>query len=239
MRQHSSHWIPRTYPLPPFFPICASYAKVYESRKRIFIVIHRALDEVFRSWSHVAALRALLDTSSGFTGNEVARVSGMQPRSALRALSALEELGIVRRQRGGRDHIFTLNREHVLVCDALLPLYHSERQLPEVVKTAIAEILKGSVMSAVMFGSVAKAEETPQSDLDLCCVVKTNREKEIVRTRLDAESDMLYQKFGVKVAPVIFTVDEIRKKGRTLLVRDILAHGKLIAGKPFKGLLHG
>ncbi|MGA2623864.1 MAG: helix-turn-helix domain-containing protein [Bacteroidota bacterium] len=86
------------------------------------MIMHRVLDEVLRSWSHVAVLRALMDTSTGFTGNEVARVSGMQPRSALKALSSLEELGIVRRQRGGRDHLFTLNREHFLVREALLPI---------------------------------------------------------------------------------------------------------------------
>ena len=53
-------------------------------------------------------LRALIDTNSGFTGNEVARVSGMNPRSAFKALTSLENLGIVNRQIGGRDHIFTL-----------------------------------------------------------------------------------------------------------------------------------
>src|SRR3990172_5905808 len=120
------------------------------------MIIHHVMDEVFRSWSRVAVLRVLLDTTAGFTGNQVARVSGMQPRSALKALSSLEELGIVRRQRGGRDHLFTLNREHFLVNDALLDLYHSERQFPEVITTTLSAMLQGKVVSAVLFGSVAK-----------------------------------------------------------------------------------
>lgn len=41
------------------------------------MIIYRAFDEVFRSWSHVAVIRALIDTANGFTGNETARVSGM------------------------------------------------------------------------------------------------------------------------------------------------------------------
>ena len=86
------------------------------------MVIHRPFDEVLRSWSHVAVLRAILDSAVGLTGNEIARVSGMQPRSALKALTSLEELGIVHRQRGGRDHLFTLNRDHFLTREGLLPL---------------------------------------------------------------------------------------------------------------------
>jgi len=201
--------------------------------------MHRVLDEVLRSWSHVAVLRALLDTSTGFSGNEVARVSGMHPRSALKALSSLEELGIVRRQRGGRDHLFTLNREHFLVRDALLPIYHAERQFPEVVKTYLSASLGSPAVSAVLFGSAARGEETPSSDLDVCCIVKTEKQKETVRQHLDAISSELYRKFGVKVAPVYFTLEELGKKAKSSLVKSILSHGTVIAGRNPKDILHG
>lgn len=203
------------------------------------MVIHRALDEVFRSWSHVAVLRALLDTSTGCSGNEVARVAGMHPRSALKALTSLEELGIVHRQRGGRDHLFTLNREHYLVRDAILSLYHSERQFPEVLTTTLAAILGKPVISAVVFGSVAKKEESAQSDFDLCCIVRTEAQKEVAREMLDCEAPSLYQRFGVKIAPVYFTLEELRKKSKSSLVKDILKQGKLITGKHPKDLLNG
>ncbi len=203
------------------------------------MVIHRALDEVFRSWSHVAVLRALLDTTSGCTGNEVGRISGMQPRSALKALTSLEQLGIVRRQRGGRDHIFTLNRDHFLVRDAILSLYHSERQFPEVLFTMLAAGLKSPVVSAVVFGSVAKREESPLSDLDLCCIVKTEKQKNAVREKLDGEAGSLNRKFGVRVSLLLFTVEELRAKSKSRLVKDIVDHGRLIVGKDLKAVLNG
>ncbi|MBI4428979.1 MAG: nucleotidyltransferase domain-containing protein [Ignavibacteriales bacterium] len=203
------------------------------------MVIHHVLDEVFRSWSSVAVLRVLLHTTTGFTGNEVARASGMHPRSAIKALSLLEELGIVRRQRGGRDHLFTLNREHFLVNHALLDLYNSERQFPEVLMTTLSTVLKGSVLSAVLFGSVAKNEETPRSDLDICCIVKSEKQKDGVRQILDAEAPNLYKKFGVKLAPVVFTLDEVRRNARKPLMRDISRSGKVITGKDLKDLQIG
>jgi predicted nucleotidyltransferase len=173
------------------------------------MIIHRVPDEALRSWSHVAVLRALLDTTTGFTGNEVARLAGMHPLSALKALSSLEVLGIVRRQRGGRDHIFTLNRTHFVVREGLIGLYEAERRLSTAIISTLAGSLRRWVLSAVIFGSVARHEESPASDLDLCCVVKTEAEKEKVRGALESQSVALHETFGIKLAPLLFTHAEL------------------------------
>ena len=202
------------------------------------MVIYRVLDEVFRSWSNVAVLRALLDTASGHSGNEIARISGMHPRSALKALTSLEELGIVRRQRGGRDHLFTLNRQHVLIRDAILPLYSVERRFPGAMLTALSTLLKKSVISAIVFGSVARKEETPKSDIDICCIVKSEKEKDTVRRILDSRSHSIYEKFGVKISPIFFTLEEFQKKSKNSLVKEMLKEGILIVGKNPRILLN-
>jgi predicted nucleotidyltransferase len=203
------------------------------------VIIHRAFDEVFRSWSHVAVLRALLDTTNGYTGNEVARLSGMHPRSALKALTSLEQLGIVNRQRGGRDHIFTLNRSHVLVSDVVEPLYRVEQEFAGRIIHTLASKLKRHVLSAVIFGSVAKRVETPFSDFDLCCIVKTESQKNTIRELLNSDAQKLYRTFGIKISPLFFTLNEVKKKVRTPLLQDIVSHGKLVAGKNVKELIRG
>jgi predicted nucleotidyltransferase len=203
------------------------------------MVIHRAFDEVLRSWSHVAVLRAILDSAGGMTGNEIARASGMHPRSALKALTSLEELGIVRRQRGGRDHLFTMNRDHFLTREGLLPLYQAEQKYRSAIEDSLASLLKDRVVSAVIFGSVSRKEETPQSDLDLCCIVISERKKRVVQELLACEAVSLYKKFGVKVAPVFLSVSEVEKKKRSGLIREILNEGKVILGKRVEELLRG
>jgi predicted nucleotidyltransferase len=203
------------------------------------MVIHRAFDEVLRSWSHVAVLRAILDSAGGLTGNEIARASGMQPRSALKALTSLEELGIVRRQRGGRDHLFTLNRDHFLTREGLLPLYQAEQKYRSAIEDSLVTLLKGHVVSAVIFGSVSRKQETPQSDLDLCCIVSSENKKGVVGEMLASEGVPLYRKFGVKLAPLFFSLSEMKKKKRSRLVREIQKEGKVIVGKRVEELLRG
>ena len=203
------------------------------------MVIHRAFDEVLRSWSHVAVLRAILDSAGGLTGNEIARSSGMHPRSALKALTSLEELGIVRRQRGGRDHLFTLNRDHYLTQEGLLPLYQAEQKYRSAIEGSLVALLKSHVVSAVIFGSVSRKQETPQSDLDLCCIVSSESKKEVVQEMLASEAVPLYKKFGVKLAPVFFSLSEMKKKKRSWLVKEIRKEGEVIVGKKLEALFSG
>jgi predicted nucleotidyltransferase len=203
------------------------------------MVIHRAFDEVLRSWSHVAVLRTLLDSNVGISGNEVARVSGMHPLSALKALSSLEELGIVHRQRGGRDHLFTLNREHFLVSEGLLPLYRAEIAFLSSIEESLSVALGGKVFTALLFGSAVKGEETPQSDLDLLCIAKSENSIDLVRQILASEAPSLYKRFGIKLAPVFFTREEFKKKAGSRFVKGILKEGKVIVGRSPQELLRG
>ncbi len=203
------------------------------------MVIHRPYDEVLRSWSHVAVLRALLDSNVGLSGNEVARMSGMQPRSALKALSSLEELGIIRRQRGGRDHFFTLNRTHHLVSEGLLPLYSAETSFLRALEESLSSNLSKRVICAVIFGSVVRRQETAQSDLDLFCLVKSETEKERVRQSLIAAALSLHSTFGVKLAPVFFTLAELKKNLKSPFIKQMLKEGRLLVGELPRGIARG
>ena len=203
------------------------------------MVIHRALDEIFRTWSNVAVLRALIDTNSGFSGNEVARVAGMNPRSAFKALTSLEELGIVNRVVGGRDHIFSLNREHFFVQEIILKIYPIESKFLDEITNALSVILKGHVYSAVIFGSVARKEEKSLSDLDICCIVNSPLELLYVRDLLDKKSSSLNKKYGIRLAPIVFMKAQFLRKKKTKLIKKISAEGILIAGKSIKGLPNG
>jgi predicted nucleotidyltransferase len=202
------------------------------------MLIYHSFDEIFRSWSHVAVLRALLDSTSGCTGNEVARISGMQPRSALKALTALETMCIVRRQRGGRDHLFTLNRDHVLVREVILPMLERERDLFSIITKELAANLKRSAMSAVVFGSVARREEIPTSDFDICCLIETEKQKDSLREKLLTLIPQFHNRFGIKISPLLFTIEELKKKKNNPLIKEIMDHGIRIHGKKMQELIH-
>ncbi len=203
------------------------------------MIIHRALDEIFRTWSNIAVLRALLDTQTGASGNEVARLSGMQPRSAFKALTLLEELGLVDRKIGGRDHLFTLNRENYFIQEIILKLFEVENNFRKEIIKSLEVILKKRVYSAVIFGSTARKEENVLSDLDICCIVNSPIDRIMVSDALNKKTQMLYKKFGIKLTPIFFLKSQFMKKKKNKLIQSIANEGILITGKHPRELING
>jgi predicted nucleotidyltransferase len=203
------------------------------------MILHRPLNLVLRSWTHIAVLRALRDTATGFSGNQVARVSGMTPRSAFLALTALETLGLVRRRRGSREHLFTLNRSNHIVEHGIIPLLQLEIDLPERVDRELRHILQRRVVSTTLFGSTARGDEKPGSDLDLCCIVQDEPKEDAVRTALEKSATHLRETYGVGIAPIFFTVAEARRKRSSGLLRKIMSEGRVITGKAIREVING
>jgi predicted nucleotidyltransferase len=201
------------------------------------MVINKVFDELFGTWSNVAVLRALLYTNKGYTGNETARNSGMHPRSALKALGLLEDLGVVNRIRGGRDHISTLNREHFLVKEVIYKLFESEKKLQDEIKKTLSSILKNKVTCAVIFGSAARGEKNIHSDLDLCCIVKSKVEMDSAREILYSRTAVLKNRYGIKLSPVFFTEVEFVRSRNKELIKEIISEGIIVTGKLPKGLV--
>jgi predicted nucleotidyltransferase len=205
------------------------------------MVFHQVWDHVFSTWSHVAVLRALMDSAQGATGRELARQSGMNHRACLQALTELEALSIIHRVRGGRDHFFTLNRDHVLVEQGILPLLSVERSFSRSVFTYLADRLAKRVRSLIVFGSVARKEELPSSDLDLCLVVRNENEIAAAEAAAHAIAPEVLNRFGAKLAPLVLTQKEFirRTKRKIPPVQDIVNEGVVIGGLSMKGLVNG
>jgi predicted nucleotidyltransferase len=205
------------------------------------MVFHRVLDVVFSTWSHIAVLRVLQDSAVGMTGREIARLAGMNHRSCLKALTTLEGIGLVNRQMGGRDHLFSLNREHLLVAEGVLPLLKLERHLLDRVSYHLKKKVGRTAQSMILFGSVARKSETTYSDLDVCFVVHNGRERETVLEGINDMSQTIRRRFGASLSPFVITASEFRRRAKLKKppVDNILKDGVVIAGKSVRELLRG
>jgi predicted nucleotidyltransferase len=205
------------------------------------MVFHRVLDVVFSTWSHIAVLRVLQDSAVGMTGREIARLAGMNHRSCLRALTTLEEIAVVNRQMGGRDHLFSLNREHLLVAEGVLPLLRLERSFLDRVSDHLKKKMGRAAQSMILFGSVARKAETTHSDLDVCFVLRNGQERETVLEGIDGMSQTIRRRFGASLSPFIITASDFRRRAKLKKppVDNVLKDGVVIAGKSMRELLRG
>lgn len=203
--------------------------------------LRRPLDTVLAAPSHLAILRALRGLAVGVTGRDVGRMAGLSPKAAHDALARLERAGLVRRLFAGRSHLFRLNRDHYLARNCLLPLLEAERGYRHALVGTLRGTLGRIVLSSVLFGSAARGEDGPESDIDLLVVVADASRKERAAAALSRLSDGVQRSLGLRLSPLVLTKAELlRDYGRDHpLIRNVLAEGAGILGRDLHEILHG
>lgn len=203
--------------------------------------LHEPLGVVLGTRAKVALVRVLTAGGAPLSQREAARRAGVTLRSAQAALADLYAMGIARKLAGGRDHLTLLNERHRLA-PALVALFSAEAELALGMRQAVAALARGDgkpPLGLYLFGSVARAEETTESDVDVLVVARDAAHRELLVDRLLAGADTLRLQFGVTASPLAFTLGEARRawKARAApwpeIARDVLP----IVGPPLKELL--
>jgi predicted nucleotidyltransferase len=140
-----------------------------------------------------AVLSVLLRTDAPLTGREIYRLAGHDHSlwSVQQAIRALGETGLVETRQVGRAGITTINEDHAAI-EALRRLLDPITML----RDAISEVVENDVSSVILFGSIARGEATPSSDIDLAVIApkawrgRTQLEDN-VRTRLGNDCDVV------------------------------------------------
>jgi Nucleotidyltransferase domain len=114
-------------------------------------------------------LSVLAGAEAEMTGRELQRVIGHGSHQGVRnAADRLAEQGVVSRRSAGNANLYQLNRDHVAAAwiEGLASL---PAQVLDRLRAAINGWEQRPVL-VVLFGSVARGEATPESDLDLLVV---------------------------------------------------------------------
>jgi predicted nucleotidyltransferase len=189
----------------------------------------------------VALLRLLAPGGDPVSQREAARRTGIQVRSAQRALDDLVALGVVTRQAGGREHLVHLNSAHRLA-PALTILFDAEADLFRALRetlSAVATRGRPRPVALLLFGSAARGDDRLDSDLDVLGVARTQAEAGDLLERLAAVAAGIRTTFGAELRPVVLTVAQFHSQWRTRgsLPRRAAADALLIFGRPLPELV--
>ena len=157
-----------------------------------------------------AVLEVLAGTESGLSATQISRLAprGSRQGQAL-VLDRLVEHGLVIAEPANRGYLYRLNRDHVLA-DAVLSACRARRtvldRLTEAVKALDPEPAHVSV-----FGSFARREAGPGSDIDLIVVLPAAPESDTAWSdQLQDLADRVLSWTGNRLECLTFTVDELR-----------------------------
>lgn len=195
---------------------------------------HSPLDDIWNSKVKTRILRHLSQSGYGITGRQLAESVGYSHTQTMTALGELESQGLVNRQHAGRAHLFTIVDENIIVSEVLLPAFDLERNLLNLLADIFYDSMRPELTSIILFGSVARSEETDASDVDLLLVLRKGTNLERAEEEAFEIAFKAHDRFGCHVQTILVTKDEYDRKlkrkqgfwrdlpteGRKLLSRD-------------------
>ena len=194
----------------------------------------KPLDDIFQTPSSVRVLRVLAHSELDLTGRQIADMAGLNPQTCQNTLDRLNDLHLLATRRVGRAYLYQLRRNNVIVQKLLTPLFIAEKDLLASELSRAAVRFEGTAIAVILFGSVARGEEVPGSDLDLCVVVEDTSSVDRTRELGGEVMDHLSDATGITPTIIVWSKDEFKERYNSgdSLARSILEEGRSIMGPP-------
>lgn len=173
--------------------------------------LRRPLNNLLGTQANVRSLRELAATSPLSTV-QLARATKLNLSGIRRTLDNLQATGILK-SFPGRDRFYALNLEHPIAA-ALLALFDSERAWWDSIRSTLEESIRNDkrIAAAYVYGSVARGEDRPGSDIDL--VLITHEDPSPVLNQYRERLQVSQEKLGFNLSLVANTLAEVKKKRR-------------------------
>lgn len=171
-----------------------------------------------------------LDMHLSFSITEMAKDTGVSKSNVYRVLNDLEETGLIKTIKAGKKKLYSLDTSSPFA----MPIWEiviAEKYMnlaPEVKNTVdlLTDKIKNHVYCLIVFGSVAQGLEKKWSDIDVCAILRNEKQKKGVR---NAAKEFFPEQ---RVELHTYSLEEF-KKITDFVIIDSLLHGIPLLGKEY------
>ncbi|GBE17853.1 nucleotidyltransferase domain protein [archaeon BMS3Abin16] len=180
------------------------------------------MESIFGSKSRVKLLTLfLLNPGRKYYVREIERLTRENINSIRRELKNLEAINLLKSQRSGNQKYYTVNQE-MSIYPELKNIFLKTQGAAKILQKKISS-LKG-INTAFIYGSYAKGEAGPDSDIDIIIIGNVNEDDLIMRIR-NVEKEL-----NREINYVLFTPEEYetRKKKKDPFIKNVLNDERII-----------
>lgn len=200
------------------------------------VALHEYAADILGSKTSIRLLRTLARYEGKvFTVRELSGAAGVSHPQASAVLKELERRGVVRLQPVGKAYQVSLNKESYAVNSLIEPLFAAEKGTLTSLISAITPFFDDPrIISAAIFGSVARGDEGGTSDVDLLIISDDGK----FASECAAKAmDTTVSRFGHALSPLILEEKKFRRDHDRDLERSILEHYILVRGRDLREMV--
>lgn len=208
--------------------------------------VNRPLDQLFANEARIQILRTLFKFPGEFTGRHIARLSRIPHATARLNLIALEDSDILKVKYIGRSKVYSLNTDNILY-KPLAELFEAEQSVMQELESKLINALlsdnkiKNALAHASIYGSVARGDEHPGSDIDLLLIFDRKVDKSELEKVLDPLEDEISTSFGKQLHVMLIECktsnNEWRNALRPTFLNELAEHSKILYGNDVTEIL--
>jgi predicted nucleotidyltransferase len=142
--------------------------------------------------------------------------------------------------RHGPAISYRINQDHWLVRRGIQPLFDAESAFYLAVGEAVRKAAGVPIRSLIVFGSTARGDAGPESDIDLLCLTgPTADDRAKAERNLTDRAATLRRQFGRRLSVLVLPAVEFARRYRRgeRLIREAVESGWVVAGDPVSEVL--
>ncbi len=185
---------------------------------------HISLLDVLTSKAKIKIIKFLLSHVASMSEREIASVLNVSHMSVNRTMRELGELNFVNFVTIGKAHLWRVNRKSYafrVLSELFKGVSRIKEPLEDLKEILVNNLPKTLIKKVVLFGSIAKASERSNSDIDVFMLVKNKESKKKLESQIDKLSTICLEAYGNRLAPYILTEQEIEQKKNLKIVSEI------------------
>jgi len=194
------------------------------------MLYHNYLEMLLGSRVKVKILRTLCrHRGKEFTVRELADFLNVSHTGVRKALNDLYKMNAIRIRVIGKSHTIAVNTESYAagLVDKMFKM--EEETLSELVKLIKKRLSDPNIASALIFGSIARGEEEPLSDIDLFILTRDKEKAEVAISELQRE---VSNRFGNAISPYILSEEDLTDEDKIQILEEIREKHIVVCGKP-------
>lgn len=167
------------------------------------------------SRSRVAVLRVLLGVTIPLNTSQIAAHAHLTRPAAASVLDDFAAMGIVQTVSVGNAKVHQLEWHSAYVEQLIAPLFAAEQRIPDELESSLVEALGDFTESIVLFGSYARGEQAPGSDVDVVLVASDAPTKLALERKIDSYAKEFRTRYGASLSSIAYEVREANALWRT------------------------